>query len=138
MQLNPYLTFDGQAREAAEMYAKSLGGTVENLMRFGDMPDSSMVPPGMEDRLAHARVVFPGGTIMLSDGMVEHRGFHGHSLQLDFDSVDEARAVYDALMEGGTAIMPFGKTFWAEAYALFLDRFGVSWMVNCHLPASDV
>jgi PhnB protein len=27
--------------------------------------------------------------------------------------------------------MPLQKTFWAEAFGMFADRFGTPWMVNC-------
>ena len=30
--------------------------------------------------------------------------------------------------------MPLGKTFWAEAFGLLTDKFGVKWMVNCDAP----
>jgi len=28
-------------------------------------------------------------------------------------------------------IMPLQKTFWAEAFGMVTDKFGVKWMVNC-------
>jgi len=31
-------------------------------------------------------------------------------------------------------VMPMEKTFWAERFGMFTDRFGVSWMVNCETP----
>ena len=31
--------------------------------------------------------------------------------------------------------MPFGPTFWASAFGMCVDRFGIGWMVNCSLPA---
>ena len=36
---------------------------------------------------------------------------------------------------GGTITMPFGPTFWASAFGMCVDRFGIGWMVNCSLPA---
>jgi PhnB protein len=30
--------------------------------------------------------------------------------------------------------MPIGQTFWALRFGMLVDRFGVSWMVNCEGP----
>jgi PhnB protein len=27
--------------------------------------------------------------------------------------------------------MPIGQTFWALRFGMLVDRFGVSWMINC-------
>lgn len=59
--LNPYLTFDGTAREAMEFYASVLGGDL-NVNTFGDFGD-----PGNEG-VMHAQLVTPTGfTLMASD-----------------------------------------------------------------------
>ena len=26
--------------------------------------------------------------------------------------------------------MPFGETFWSPGYGVFIDKFGIPWMVN--------
>ena len=43
----------------------------------------------------------------------------------------EAERLFSALSDNGTVIMPLGKTFWAEAFGMCVDRFGIHWMVNC-------
>ena len=48
---------------------------------------------------------------------------------------EEAERVFAALSGGGTITMPFGPTFWASAFGMCVDRFGIGWMVNCSLPA---
>ena len=55
----------------------------------------------------------------------------GVSIALNVDSVAEAERVFNVLSEGGHVIMPLGQTFWAARFGMFVDRFGVSWMVNC-------
>ena len=53
------------------------------------------------------------------------------SLMIDINDIDEAKAKFDALAEGGQIMMPFGETFWAEGYGFCADRFGILWQVNC-------
>jgi PhnB protein len=53
------------------------------------------------------------------------------SVSLNVDSVEEAERLFNGLSAGGTVQMPLAKTFWAERFAMFEDRFGIAWMVNC-------
>ena len=133
MKLNPYLTFDGNALEAMTTYADILGGEITMSMRFGDMPNEAHWPGMNEDEMAHITVALPGGdALMASDGGGRaHQGFHGHNLQLAFQTAEEAQAKFAKLAEGGEVIMPCEPTFWAKAFGMCKDRYGVSWMVNC-------
>lgn len=36
MKLNPYLSFDGRCREAFELYAATLGGTIAFIQTIGE------------------------------------------------------------------------------------------------------
>jgi len=49
--------------------------------------------------------------------------------------VAEGKKIFEALSEKGNVTMPFGPTFWSPGFAMFVDRFGVPWMVNCE-PAA--
>jgi PhnB protein len=31
--------------------------------------------------------------------------------------------------------MPIQPTFWAIRFGMFVDRFGIPWMVNCEKPS---
>ncbi len=134
-QLHAYLTFDGNCADAMRFYERTLGGTLE-LMTFGQSPMATQAPPGSADRVMHSRLSFDGNTLMASDSMPgqPHQGMHGFSLSLSFESVAAAKAAYDALAEGGRVTMPLEKTFWAEAFGMLLDRFGVPWMINHEAP----
>ncbi|PMZ36688.1 VOC family protein, partial [Pseudomonas sp. GW247-3R2A] len=52
-------------------------------------------------------------------------------VSLNVDSIAEAQRVFDALSEDGKVQMPLEETFWAARFGMLVDRFGVSWMVNC-------
>ncbi|MNO98136.1 hypothetical protein D3C76_898710 [compost metagenome] len=55
----------------------------------------------------------------------------GCSISLNVDSIQEAEQVFSALSEGGKVQMPLEATFWAARFGMLVDRFGVSWMINC-------
>jgi PhnB protein len=46
----------------------------------------------------------------------------------------QAKRIFNALAEKGTVRMPFQETFWANRFAMLVDRFGTPWMINCFLP----
>lgn len=58
----------------------------------------------------------------------------GVSVTLNIPEPAEADRVFNALIEGGNAIMPLEETFWAHKFGVLLDRFGTQWMVNCEKP----
>ncbi len=51
-------------------------------------------------------------------------------MTLNYDTAAEGKKAFDALSQGGKITMPLEKTFWAEAFGMFTDRFGTPWMVN--------
>jgi PhnB protein len=56
---------------------------------------------------------------------------HNVTVHISVADVEEAKRVIDTLAEGGQMFMPPGETFWSRYYAMFADRFGGSWMVDC-------
>ena len=138
--LTPYLSFDGQTREAFTFYAQALGAQVEAMMRFADMPASAApadgcgdagVPAG--DGIMHACLRLPGGAMLFAGDAppgMPHDGIKGVMLALQYDTVDQAHSAFHALAQGGQVTMPLAPAFWAESFGMLTDRFGVSWAVN--------
>ncbi len=130
-QLDTYLTFDGNCAEAMRFYERTLGGKLY-LMTIGESPMAVEMPTASRDRIMHARLDLEGRLLMASDAMVgrPYEGMKGFSLTLNYPTVAEARRVFDTLAEGGQITMALQKTFWAEAFGMFVDRFGTPWGVN--------
>lgn len=133
MKINPYLIFDGNCEAAFKRYAEVFGGKLPMLMRFGDAPDGGQVPAEFNDRVMHVRLEVGDQVLMGSDNCppMPYEGTKGVSISLNVDSKAEARRIYDALSAGGQVGMALQQTFWAAAFAMFTDRFGVPWMINC-------
>lgn len=60
-------------------------------------------------------------------------GIKGISITLNYHTVEEAEAVFNALAEGGTVTMPFSPTFWAKKFGMLIERFGDAWIRNGEL-----
>jgi len=131
-QLNPYLNFNGTARQAMEFYQSVFGGTLNlnTFSEFGakDSPDA--------DRIMHGALETDAGyTIMAADvtSDMEYHPMAGFGVSVSGD--DEAlRGYFQKLSDGGTVTMPLQKQAWGDEFGMCTDRFGVSWLVNVSQP----
>jgi PhnB protein len=128
-RLNPYVSFDGNAREALEHYQRVLGGDVA-VNTFGEYGDATA--PGA-DKVMHGLLETPSGfTLMAADtppGM-EHLPGNNIAISLSGDDEDQLRGYWDGLSEGGTVTVPLEKQMWGDVFGMCTDRFGIAWMVN--------
>jgi PhnB protein len=137
MQMNAYLTFDGQCEAAFKFYAQCLGGTIEAMYPFGETPAAEHVPPDLREKIMHARLALGDQALMGSDSIPDqpYEGVKGCSVSLNVDTPAEAERIFHSLAENGTVTMPLEKTFWAARFGMLVDQFGVPWMVNCEQAA---
>lgn len=135
MQLNTYLTFKDNARQAMEFYARVLGGKMLTMMTMGESPMKDQVSPEYHGAIMHASLQIGDRMLMASDSPPgcgpAFEGNKGFSLSLTVDTPAEAEKLFAALGEGGTVTMPLGQTFWSPCFGMLVDRFGIAWMVNC-------
>jgi PhnB protein len=132
-RLNPYLSFNGDAREAMQFYRSVFGGDL-NVSTFGEsgMPDG----PGA-DKVMHAQLETPSGfTLMASDtppGM-DYAAPNG-SIAVSLSGDDETlRDHWEKLSSGGTVTMPLEKQAWGDEFGMCTDRYGIPWLVNIGQP----
>ena len=133
MQLNPYLFFDGDCEAAFTFYAQTLRGEIEMLMHYGDAPGGDG-NPAIGDRVIHVCLKFGEQRLMGSDACPPQHPYtrpEGFSVCVNVETVAEARRIFDAFAEGGAVFAPLDKTFFAEAWGMLVDRFGIPWMINC-------
>jgi PhnB protein len=129
--IDSYIFFDGQCAEAMRFYEKTLGGKLQTLMTYGESPEPDKCPAGSKDRVMHACLMLGERMLMASDSPAgQHRPMAGFSISLNYPTAAEARQAFEQLSAGGTVMMPMAKTFWADAFAAFTDRFGTPWMVG--------
>jgi PhnB protein len=130
--LDPYLIFNGNCAEAMGFYAETLGGTIELMLTYGQSPVANECSADSADRVMHARLRLADRCVLASDAPVgqPYDGMRHVSLCLSFDDVAEAERIYASLSEGGEVRMALTPTFWAGAFAMLVDRYGTSWMIN--------
>jgi PhnB protein len=132
-RLNPYLSFDGDARQAMEFYKEVFGGTLK-LNTFADFgPDDAPA----SDKIMHAMLETTAGfTLMGADtppGM-EFKAGNNYAVSVSGDDEAELRGYWEKLSADGQVSVPLDKQMWGDVFGMCTDRFGVSWMIDIHEP----
>jgi len=132
MQINPYLSFNGQCDAAFKFYEKVLGGKILMRMTYGESPMAAQTPPDSKDKIMHVRLAVGDMLLMGADAPPQfYQPMQGMVVTLGIDTPAESERVFKALSENGTVRMPIQETFWAQRFGMLIDQFGTPWMVNC-------
>lgn len=130
-QINSYLTFNGNCREAMRFYADCFGGEL-TLQTIGESPLADKMPAKMKDCILHATLTSGPLLIMASD-MVGDKGLvkgTAISLMLNCSSEEEIRNYYTRLSDGGEATHPLEISFWGALFGDLTDKYGHQWMLH--------
>ena len=137
VQLNPYLGFKDNTREAMTFYQTVFGGTLD-LNTFGDSHASE--DPAEKDKIMHAMLRGDNGVVfMASDtpNAMEYKAGASISMSLSGDDETLLRGYYDKLSVGGTVVMPMEKAPWGDIFGMITDKFGTNWMVDISPAVTD-
>lgn len=138
MNLNIYLHFNGNCREAFEFYRAAFGGEFDIVQTFADGPSDMAggmgVPEAERDNIMHVSLTIGDSVLMGSD----HPSFFGpppvagnnFSATLDVDSRAEADALFARLSEGGAVEMEMADMFWGSYFGACRDKFGIGWQIS--------
>jgi PhnB protein len=136
--LQPFITFQGQAKEAIDFYEKVFGGTEKEVMLYGEMPQGPELPPvdeKMKDKVLYGKLTVCGTNMMFSDTSPDSHAPETFarscmiSLAANFESEEALRAAYEKLKDGGFVLMEIGPQFFAQMYTWVADKFGVTWQL---------
>jgi len=136
MKAIPYLMFaQGNCSEAFDFYAQALNGKVIRVSTYGEIPGADQhMPPAALAKVANVHLVVCGASIMGSDNVMgtdNGEARNDTTVNLDVETVEEAERVFAALSAGGEIQMPLHESAWSKRFAMFTDRYGKPWMVNC-------
>jgi PhnB protein len=127
-QLNPYIFFGGNCREAMTFYQACLGGEL-HIQTVGESPAASQMPPETHNGVMHSALQGGGLTLMGSDmidGSAVNVG-NAVTLCINVGTRDETRDYYEKLAAGGTITAPLQEEFFGM-FGSLTDKFGINWM----------
>ena len=133
-RLNPYLNFNGTARQALEFYHGVFGGEL-TLSTFGEM--GAAADASDADKIMHGQLETAAGYTIMAADVPSHMEFHppaGFSVSLSGDDGDALRGYFEQPSAGGSVSMPMQKQVWGDEFGMCVDQFGIDWLVNISQP----
>ncbi|MDO8731119.1 MAG: VOC family protein [Actinomycetota bacterium] len=127
MRATTFLMFTGDSEAWLNLVTSTVPDSrIVSIQRHG--PDG----PGTEGSVSMAEAVVGGIPVRCNDSPPVHEFTFTPSMSFFIDLDDEAQqtAVHDALIEGGSTLMPLGDYGFSQRFAWIQDRYGVSWQLN--------
>ena len=141
-RVSTYLNFPNYTEEAFNFYKSVFGSelTEPGFRRFGDMPPMEGMPPTPDDLknlVMHVELPITGGHILMGTDAPEQMGFtvnFGNNIHINLepDTKEETKRLFDALSAGGKVEMELQDMFWGAYFGNCTDKYGVHWMFNCN------
>ena len=137
MKISPYLSFNGNCADAVAFYEKVFDLKAE-IMRYKDAPKDSgyEIQASTENLVMHAQFELGGEIIMFADMPPEYAVKNGTNIAImaEFDKIETAKNVFEALKEDGKVDMELQETFWSKCFGSLTDKFGVIWNISIGCP----
>jgi PhnB protein len=131
INLEVYLFFKGECREAMGFYKSVFGGEL-NVTTYKDAGvDAEGTSP---DWLMHASL--EGGEVKLMGSDTAQASPEAKKVSLTLGGTDEARMreIFDRLSAGGKVFSALKKETWGDLFGSFTDKYGIEWMMNIGAP----
>ncbi|HEY6142639.1 MAG TPA: VOC family protein [Flavobacterium sp.] len=140
-RVSTYLNFPKNTEEVFNFYKSVFGGEFGEcgISRFGDLPAQEGMPPMAEEDknlIMHIELEILGGHVLMATDAPESMGFNvnfGNNVHINLepDTRNETKKLFDGLSNGGIITMELQDTFWGAYYGSCTDKFGTQWMFNC-------
>ena len=128
INLDAYIFFRGNCREAMEFYKDVFGGELTMQTHGEAMGDQAEAD--WRDKIMHASL--EGGDIKLMASDTKKASEKAAKITLSLGGEDEARLgeIFNKLSAGGEVFQPLKKQFWGDIFGQLTDKYGIEWMVN--------
>lgn len=135
-KIMPCLWFDKEAEEALNFYialfsenpVHSAESKIITIQRYPDEAPAEFLK-GMEGKVLTAIFELSGYRFMALDGGPRFKFTPAVSFFVQVGSAEEIDRLWDALSDGGTALMPLDSYPFSKKYGWIQDRYGISWQL---------
>lgn len=135
MKAIPYLYFNGNGQQAIDLYQKVFNAEEPQIMRYKDQASPGLRPEH-ENLIMHGELIFGDNIFYISDGGGDYKVTTGDNVQINLncDSEEEIKSIYEQLSVGGQIRMELQDTFWGAVFGSLTDAFGITWSLNYQKP----
>ena len=129
MAVHPFLSFNGNCREAMSFYQSCFGGELK-LKYLGDSPDGEQMPQDMKELILHASLLSKHVQLFASDLGVEEGLSAGNRISLLFNTSHnrELLSAFKKLSKGAEITNPVSGNILNGEWATLTDRYMVQWI----------
>lgn len=135
--VNVYLNFNGNCEEAFNFYKSVFGGEFQYVGRYKDMPADAgkPLPADESNRIMHISLPISKETLLMGsdtggEWAASFKQGNNFSISIHADSKESADKFFNGLSKGGQVTMPMANTFWGDYFGMWVDKFGIPWMVS--------
>ncbi len=134
--INPYINFNGNAEEAFTFYKSVFGGEFGKITRFKDIVSAEFPVAEKEANKIMRITLSIGKNLLIANDVPEIMGRVNENenrskIAITADSRDEADKLFNGLSAGGSAEMPMNESPWGTYFAMFRDKYGIEWTIEC-------
>lgn len=131
--LTPYLSFNGNAREAMEFYQSILGGEL-TCTTFAQGGGGGMkLPEADDEKIMHSQIDKDGEPVLMGADLPSVMPFAAAAgMTVSLSGRDDAALTgsWDKLAEDATIMQPLSEAPWGDKFGMLTDRYGTPWLVN--------
>src|SRR5579872_4260587 len=130
-QINAYINFSGNCREAMTFYNDCIGGEL-NMQTVEGSPLEKDCTEALQHHILHASLT-KGALLLMGSDMEGPEGFikgNNIALSLNCSSNEEIKRFFSNLSASGTVVHPLSEAFWGATFGVLTDKFGIRWMLN--------
>src|SRR5213595_2213829 len=125
--LNPYISFRDNAKDAMAFYHSVFGGelTQSTFAEFHASED-----PAESDKIMHSALKTDNGLLLMAADTPNNMAYNpGNNISVSLSGDDEAelRGYWDGLADGGTVTAQMEKAPWGDIFGMVTDKFGIAW-----------
>jgi PhnB protein len=116
-----HIYFNGNCREAIDLYAKALDADVLTVMAYPE--------EGKGNFVIHAEMEIDGKKLVMND-FGDDEGVTtpgGYQLVMQFPDAEQIRLAFEILSKDGKILSPMQSADYSSCVVRFADRFGTRW-----------
>lgn len=131
MLITPVINMSGNCKEAIHYYEEIFSTKADFILHYSDAKPEDLDKPLTDEQkryVYHAEMKIAGQRFMFSD-IIDFEITNGNNFfaVITFDTKEEVREIYNALLPGSTVLIPIQNSTYSSCQANLVDKYGIRW-----------